>query len=166
MGITSGAVSVLLKVIALVLGRGISILFAIDAALAIVTLLGTMIFAQRATRALPAPVGHTDSFRPLLKFAGIASINIIIGLVVYQRTEVFLLAHFSTDSEIAILLVPLRCQCAPAAVAGRGLGARAAVATLWGAHQLEKRIRSDFARDPPRARPQHRDRHLPSRSGR
>lgn len=146
MGITSGAVSVVLKVISLALGRGISILFAIDAALAIVTLLGTMVFAQRATRVLPAPVRHTDSFRPLLKFAGIASINIIIGLVVYQRTEVFLLAHFSTDSEIAIYSIPFAMVSALLLLSQAvGSALAPAVATLWGAHQLD-RIRSGFSR--------------------
>jgi O-antigen/teichoic acid export membrane protein len=145
-GITSGGIALLLKIVALSAGGGISILFAIDAAIALANLAGTTWLAHRAEHRLPPSSHQTTVFGNLVRFAAIASLNIVISLIVYQRAEVFFLAHFSNDREIAKYSIPFSIVGALlllSAAVGSALGP--AVATLWGAGQVD-RIRSGFSR--------------------
>src|SRR5439155_23205669 len=74
------------------------------------------------------------------------SLNVFVTLIVYQRTEVFFLAHFSTDTQVALYSIPFSIVTAllllPRAIAG---AVAPAFATLWGAGEME-RIRSGFSR--------------------
>jgi O-antigen/teichoic acid export membrane protein len=145
-GIVSGSVALAFKLVALRLGGGITALFLIDATAITVNVAGTEFLARRAARGLPPPPRKAEDVRPLLRFAGVASLNAFVLLVVYQRTEVFFLAHYGTTTEIAIYAIPFSIVSAlllfPRAV---GSALAPAVATLWGGGELE-RIRAGFGR--------------------
>jgi O-antigen/teichoic acid export membrane protein len=145
-GIVSGSVALGLKLVALSLGGGITALFAIDAIAITANVVGTELLARRAAHSLPPPPKKAQDVRPLLKFAGIASLNAFVLLVVYQRTEVFFLAHYGNKTEIAIYAIPFSIVSAllllPRAV---GSALAPAVATLWGGGEIE-RIRTGFGR--------------------
>jgi O-antigen/teichoic acid export membrane protein len=108
--------------------------------------IGTQRLSRRAARAIPPPAPERPAVAPVVRFAAIASINIFISLVVYQRTEVFFLAHYSTDTEIALYSIPFAAVAAlilvPRAI---GLTLAPAIATLWGGGEVE-RIRSGLSR--------------------
>ena len=135
-----------IKIVALGRGGGIPALFAIDAAIVACNLIGTTMFARRAIDALPPEDRKTGGFGGIVKFAAIALIGFLISLVVYQRTEVFFPARYSTDPEIAIYAIPFSIVSAllllPWAIA---YALAPAVATLWGAGEVN-RIRSGFSR--------------------
>jgi O-antigen/teichoic acid export membrane protein len=146
-GITTGAVGSMAKVGALLAGAGVSELFAIDAAVVTVNVLGTTYLASRvAARFGPASESAGDLTRNVLRFAAIASLGLIINIVVYERSEVFFLERYSSDEQIALYAIPfsivLVLMLLPAAI---GTVVAPAVATLYGAGQSE-RIRSGFAR--------------------
>ena len=146
-GLSSGAVALAAKVVVLVAGGGITWLFAIDAVIVTINLLGTSLIAHRATRRiLPAdePVG--DLPRRVWRFASIAAVGVFINFVVYRRTEVFFLERFSTDTQVALYSVPFSLVetliLLPKTV---GTVIAPAVATLFGAGRHD-RIASGFNR--------------------
>ena len=146
MGITSGTVSAGAKVVALALGAGIVALFAIEFVIVLVNLAGTTVLARRQERLLPHGTVDAALKRHVLSFAGVIGISTVVNLVVYQRTEIFVLAHYNSDAEIARYSVPysmvttlLLLPTAASAVLSP------AIATLWGAGSLD-RIRSGVGR--------------------
>lgn len=145
-GVATGGLALGIKIVALMQGGGIVALFAIDVVITAANLLGTVLLARRAIRTLPPADGDTQVIPEVVRFAALASVGILITLVVYQRTEVFFLARYSTDSEIAIYSIPFSIVSAmlllPRAIA---YVLAPAVANLWGAGEME-RIRSSFSR--------------------
>jgi O-antigen/teichoic acid export membrane protein len=145
-GLVSGLVSVFAKVAILVAGGGITALFVVDAVITLANVVATQIFTRGVARQMPPPAVKGLPIRPVLRFAGISSVTIFVQLIVYQRTEVFFLAHYATDAEIAIYTIPLSVVTAlmllPRAI---GSALAPAIATLWGAGEIE-RIRSGFSR--------------------
>jgi O-antigen/teichoic acid export membrane protein len=151
-GMTTYGVNVGFTILILVLGGGISAVFAIDAITVIVNVTGTEALARRSTRELeaspglePARSGRAER-RRMVRFAGVSSINLFISLIVFQRTEVFFLAHYSTPTQVAIYSIPFSLVSAlilvPHAI---GNALAPAVATLWGAGHTD-RIRTGFGR--------------------
>lgn len=146
MGITTGTVSAAAKVVALALGAGIVALFAIEFVIVLANLAGTTTLAGRYLRLLPKGDADRAAKRRVLSFAGVVGISTVVNLVVYQRTEIFVLAHYRSDTEIARYSVPysmvttlLLLPTAASAVLSP------AVATLWGAGAID-RIRSGVGR--------------------
>lgn len=146
MGILTGTVSAGAKVVALATGHGIVAIFAIELAVVLANLIGTGVLAHHYQRDL----GHDDVQpglkRDVFRFAAIVGVSTVVGLVVYQRTEIFVLAHYRTDTDIARYSVPysmvttlLLLPSAASTVLSP------AVATLWGARDLD-RIRSGVSR--------------------
>ena len=105
-GLATGAGTALAIVALLAAGGGITEMFAVEALGSLVSLVWTSILARRAVRALP--VGRTPG-RSLIpevpRFAGIAFVNVALAFIVWQRSEIFFLAHFSTDAAVAIYSV-------------------------------------------------------------
>jgi O-antigen/teichoic acid export membrane protein len=145
-GLLTGAAALVAKVVVLVLGRGIVALFAIDALMSIANLVGNEVLAHRAEGGMPSASDRNIPIREVLKFAAVSSISILVSLVVYQRTEVFFLAHYSTDTEIALYSIPFAAVTA-LLLLPRSIGAALApaIATLWGAGETD-RIRSGISR--------------------
>jgi O-antigen/teichoic acid export membrane protein len=145
-GIVTGLIAMVARVVVVVRGGGVVELLAVDAIIAGFNLVGTAYLARR--------FGQRSDGRPLdralrgevVRFAGIASIGVVIAFIVGQRVEVLFLGHYSTDEEIARYAIPYSLVGAllliPAAL---GSAFSPAVATLWGAGQLE-RIKSGFSR--------------------
>ena len=127
-------------------------MFAIDAVTVVINVVGTEAFARRSTHPLERlagaepPVSPQSERRKMIRFAGVSSLNLFITLIVFQRTEVFFLAHYSTTTQVAIYSIPFSIVSAliliPRAI---GTMLTPAVATLWGAGQMD-RIRTGFAR--------------------
>lgn len=145
-GIASGFVAVVAKLIVLAAGGGIVDLFLIDALVAAANLVGTAYLARRvAGPARPAPLDR-ELRTDVVKFAGVASIGVVIAFVVGQRVEVLFLGHYASDAEIARYAIPFSLVAAllilPSAVAS---AFSPAVASLWGAGEID-RIRSGFSR--------------------
>jgi O-antigen/teichoic acid export membrane protein len=101
--VTGGIIA---KVVALSLGAGVSSLFAIDASTSLVTLLATFILARSALRSLTrSAVRNRRLHADVLRFAAISTLGILVTFVVWRRTEIFFLEHYSTDGQVALYSV-------------------------------------------------------------
>jgi len=144
--VASGGVAFALKVVALLFGGGVTAICAIDIVAFGGTLAVTAFFAGRAARALPAAPLDVHLRRSVLRFAGISSISVFVSFVVYHRTEVLFLGHYSSDAQIAIYWLPFTVVSGLMALTwALGAAFGPAVATLWGAQQID-RIRAGFSR--------------------
>jgi O-antigen/teichoic acid export membrane protein len=101
-GLVTGVATVPLTIIVLEAGGGITGLFGLEAAAVFTNLLWTSALARRLGKQLPAPEPAPGELRRrFLSFAGSTSIIVIIQFVVWRRSELFVLQHYSTDSQIA-----------------------------------------------------------------
>jgi O-antigen/teichoic acid export membrane protein len=145
-GIVSGGCSMVAKIVALALGGGIVTLFAIDLVIMVANLAGTALLAALHQRSLGREPVAPPLKRDILRFAGVVGFSGAANLVLYQRTEIFVLAHYRTDADLALYSVPFAFVTAllllPAATSS---ALSPAVATLWGAGDIQ-RIRSGYAR--------------------
>lgn len=102
-GLVTGVATVPLTLIVLDAGGGITGLFAVEAAAVLVNLLWTSVLARRLAVQLPAPASvPAELRRRFLSFAGSTTIIILIHFVVWRRSELFVMQHYSPDSEIAL----------------------------------------------------------------
>jgi len=89
-------------VVALELGGGISGLFAVEAVAVFINLVWTSALARRLEGALaPAEPVDPELRRRFWSFAASTSVIVIISFVVWRRSELFILQHYSTDAQIA-----------------------------------------------------------------
>lgn len=146
-GLTTATLGVPATITVLGAGGGITGMFAVEAAIVAVNLTFTTILARRAARQLSAaPEPDPRARRGMLRYAAWSTISVLLTLIVFRRSEFFLLDIWSTDSEIALYSIAF------AAVNALMLGFDAsaatlvpAVATLFGAGDSE-RIRSGYGR--------------------
>jgi O-antigen/teichoic acid export membrane protein len=144
--IASGGLAFVLKAVALPLGAGVTAICAIDIVAFGGNFIGTTLCARREARTLPASRLDPPVRRLVLRFAGIASISAFLAFVVYHRTEMLFLGHYSTDAQIALYYLPFTIVSALTLLTWSvGAAFGPAVATLWGANEIE-RIRSGFSR--------------------
>lgn len=145
-GITTGVGGMLAKVAVAVGGGGIADLFLVDLCLAVANLAGTAYLARRVHRELPPPQFPADLHRAVRRFSLISTITTFTSFVVYQRTEVFVLAHYRNDTDIARYTVPFSLVTAllliPSALT---TVVTPAFATLWGAQALDS-LRRGYSR--------------------
>ena len=135
-------------------GGGITGLFAVEAVAVFVNLLWTRALARRLDVQLPrAEPIDPELRRRFLSFAGSTTIIVIIRFVVWRRSELFVLQHYSTDSQIALYSIAF------AAVSGLSklpetveTVAMPAVANLVGTGEEERIRRGSGARSAARAR--------------
>ncbi len=146
-GLVNGCVGTIAVVFVLAAGWGVTGMFAVEAAVGLANLVWTALLARRALREIsPGVDSARDMRRPLLGYATAATYGIVLTLIVWRRSEFFLLERFSTDAEIALYSVAFALVAAliqfPDAIAG---AAFPAFATLSGAGEHE-RIRIGFGR--------------------
>jgi O-antigen/teichoic acid export membrane protein len=146
-GLVTGVATVPMTIVALELGGGITGLFAVEAAAVLVNLVWSSTLARAAIRRFPdvEPVAP-ELRRRFLGFAGWTTLITVIHIVVWRRSELFVLQHYSTDAEIAFYSIAF------AAVSGLAklpetveAVAMPAVANLFGGGEAE-RIRRGFWR--------------------
>jgi O-antigen/teichoic acid export membrane protein len=146
-GLVSGAFATGATVVVLAAGGGITGMFAVEVAASAVNLAWTSVLARRlVTEIAPVrePAGDVESL--VLRYAGLASIGVVLTFVVWRRSEFFFLERYSTDAQIALYSIAF----AVVTALGRIFEAIAtvvspAVATLLGAGQTD-RIRVGYGR--------------------
>jgi O-antigen/teichoic acid export membrane protein len=146
-GVTSGAVSTGATIAVLAAGGGITGIFAVEAAVAGLTLVWIWALAGRLLRSDTYSGDAGDApVRPMFRYAGMATVGVALTLVVWRRSEFLFLNQYSSDSQIGFYSVAFAAIAAliviPTAIAQTFLPA---VATLQGAGQLD-RIRTGYAR--------------------
>jgi O-antigen/teichoic acid export membrane protein len=152
-GLVTGAGSTVAIIIVLAAGGGITGMFAVEAAVAAVSLAWTAVLARRVTSEVIPPVRRRLTGaawrtlrREVWRYAIPTSYGVLLTILVWRRSEFFFLDRYSTDTQIALYSVVFAVVAAliqlPDAIAAITLPA---VATLSGAGQAE-RIRSGFSR--------------------
>jgi O-antigen/teichoic acid export membrane protein len=146
-GLVTGTLTVPAMIAVLAADGGITGMFAVEAVFSAVNLLWTSLLAARVVRGLSGrAVSSPELRRQTTAYAVGSSVNVILSVVVYKRSEFFFLDRFSSDSEIAIYSIAF------AAVTALALLPEAitavvvpAFATLVGAGAMD-RLRSGFGR--------------------
>lgn len=148
-GLATGTVGTAAVVVVLSLGGGIVGMFAVEAAVTSVNLLLAGLFARRALaeQLPPAPLAAgTPLQREILRYAAVASIQVLFHLVVWRRSEFFLLNRYAPDSAIAMYSIAFSAMWALERLpTGMTAALTPAFATLLGAGNID-RVRSGFAR--------------------
>jgi O-antigen/teichoic acid export membrane protein len=146
-GLVTGLLSLAAIIGVLAGGYGITGMFAVEAGVSAVNLLWTGVLARRALRDL-SPVSEPpgELRRLVARYTLLDSIGVLLTLVVWRRSELFFLEHYSTDRQIALYSIPFAMVAALGLLPG-ALGATltSAVATLFGAGSHD-RIRSGYGR--------------------
>ena len=103
-GLVTGLVGVPATIAVLAAGGGITGMFAVEAAIGVVTLTWTGTLARRYVTALaPRPEPARAASRQVARYAAILSIGVVLTMVVSRRSEeLFFLAHYSTDEQLAL----------------------------------------------------------------
>jgi len=146
-GLATGTVGTAATVVVLAAGGGITGMFAVEACVALATLALLGRVARQASLALPAPPEAPPQLRrAVVRYAAVSSISIVITLVIWRRSELFFLEHFSSDTEIAFYSIAFAAVTAPVVIFQAMTSVLfPAVATLFGAG-AEERIRSGYSR--------------------
>ncbi|HEX9994919.1 MAG TPA: oligosaccharide flippase family protein, partial [Acidimicrobiales bacterium] len=143
--LVTGAVGAAATVAVLASGGGIVAMFVVEAAVTVVNLAWTEAIARRAIASLPPP-GPAPDRGPVLRYAGLGTVEVVLALVVWRRSEFLFLDRWSTDTELAVYSVAFAATAAlarlPEAVASV---VTPAVATLVGAEHLD-RVRAGLGR--------------------
>lgn len=146
-GIVTGALSVVATIGVLAAGYGIVGMFVVEAIISLTVLASSTILAQRAVSEIKEePEPADDIKRKILPYAGWVSIDIVLGFVVWRRSEFFFLEAYSTDAQIAFYSIAFGAVAALLKVTSiASMVAAPAVATLLGAGD-RGRIASGFGR--------------------
>lgn len=146
--LVTGAASTAGSLVVLALGGGISELVAVQVSAIAGNFVGMSVLGARYLKRLPSGDAHLwHQFRgQVVRYALFTSATLILLYLVEQRTEIFFLARFASDADIAVYSIAFSgfavLALFPAAVAAV---VSPAVATLYGGGQLE-RIEAGFER--------------------
>jgi O-antigen/teichoic acid export membrane protein len=145
--LSTGAVSAAATVVVLLVGGGITGMFAVLAAANVVMLLWGSALARKlfgGSSVASQPLGPLA--REMLRFGLIASVPMVLSFIVFQRSEFFFLEHYSTNTQIALYSIAfsayLAFVAAPIAIANM---IAPAVGALHGAGE-SRRIKFGYAR--------------------
>lgn len=113
---------------------------------AVIGLWSAIALRDALARSTVTPQRSAELEHAMLRFAAGTSFTVVLTLIVYQRSEVFFLNHFSSDAEIAHYAIAASALvvllAAPQAL---GVALAPALANLHGAGQTE-RIRAGYSR--------------------
>jgi O-antigen/teichoic acid export membrane protein len=147
-GLVAGGLATVATVVVLLLGGGITGMFAVEALASTIGLLWTGALARRAIVVVAPTMGPRDAAlrRAVTRFGLAASVAVVLDLIVWHRFEFFFLNHYSTEAEIAYYSIAfavvnglIRLPAAAASVFAP------AAANLFGAGEFN-RIRTGFGR--------------------
>jgi O-antigen/teichoic acid export membrane protein len=146
-GLLTGALAVPLTIGVLLLGGGITGMFAAEAGIALLNLIGLGLLVLRRVRTLPAAPRLEPQLRRVVVRYSLASVaGSVLTFVIWRRSEFFFLAHYSTQAEIALYSIPYGMTTALATLPQAFGGVVSpAFATLHGAGARE-RLRSGLGR--------------------
>jgi O-antigen/teichoic acid export membrane protein len=145
--VVSGAAAVGATVVVLLAGGGVSGMVAVTAAAAVAMVVWTTLLAHR--RALSSsverePLGALRT--EVVRFSLALSVPVILNLVVVQRSELFFLERFSSNTQIAYYSIAFSATAALTAVpTAIGAVLTPSVAALAGSGEFD-RIRSGYSR--------------------
>jgi O-antigen/teichoic acid export membrane protein len=149
-GLVTGMVATGAIVAVLAAGGGITGMFAVEAAVAVVNLAWTGALAHRQLLRI-APTPRREAAAAALRrdartYAILASLTSVVTFVVWRRSELFFLQHYSSSAEIAFYSIPFSLMTALIALP-QSLSevVSPAVATLFGAGARE-RIQRGYGR--------------------
>lgn len=106
-GMTTGGIGAAATVAVLAAGGGIAGMFAVEVAISAANLVWTARLARRDTAAMPDDqgAGFAEVRHDFLRYAGAGSIDVIVTLIVFRRSEFFFLQRYGTDTDIAFYSV-------------------------------------------------------------
>jgi O-antigen/teichoic acid export membrane protein len=142
-----GAAGTVTTVIALLLGGGITSIFAVLAATNVLLVISAWAVWRRLLARIQAPrVPLGPLGRDVFRFAVGASVPVLMSFLIFQRSEFFFLDHYSSDSQIALYSIAFSVYASALALPNAISSTFApAVATLLGA-EAHDRIRSGYGR--------------------
>lgn len=146
-GLTTSAVGTAATIAVLAAGGGIPGMFAVEVVAVAVNLGWVGVRALHELRRLAPQAGDPDGLvGQILRFAAVASVQVVLAYVVWQRSEFFFLDRYSVPAQIAVFSIAFAAASAVQKVLEAVSGALyPALATLLGAGQHE-RIRSAVGR--------------------
>ena len=147
-GLATGTAATAAIVIVLAAGGGITGMFAVEAVVALANLAWTSALGRRALRGIAdAPrVAATSVRRNARSYALFASASGVVTFVVWRRSELFFLQHYSANAEMAFYSIAFAVVTALTALpTALGDVVSPAVATLYGAGATE-RIQRGYGR--------------------
>ena len=145
---TTGGVGAAATVAVLAAGGGIAGMFAVEVVVSAVNLLWTaaLVRRDRAAMADDGGVGLAEIRPRLLRYVGGLSVDVILTLIVFRRSEFFFLDRYGSDEEIAFYSVAFAAVAAVLRVFDGIAGVLApAFAELVGADS-SSRLRTGFGR--------------------
>jgi O-antigen/teichoic acid export membrane protein len=145
--IITGAGAVVATVVVLVLGAGVDGMLGVTAASAVAMLIWLTLLARRRLAPLNPERQRLGPLRAeVVAFSVALSVPVILNLVVFQRSELFFLEHFSSNRQIALYSIAFSATAALTAIsAGIGAVLTPSIATLVGGREFD-RIRRGFSR--------------------
>jgi O-antigen/teichoic acid export membrane protein len=147
-GLTTTLVSVPSTIAVVASGGGITGIFAVEAVVAAVNLTWSVLFARRTLRATAPAAAAVErrSPAPFLRFAALTTLDTLLFLVVWRRSEFFFLNAYSSDAEIGFYSIAFALVNALVLIPQSVASVTApAFATLFGAGE-SGRIRSGYGR--------------------
>lgn len=147
-GLATGVVGTAATVVVLALGGGIAGMFAVELVVVLVNLSWAKVLADRALPggSAEAAFRSTRWRREVGGFAALATVQALLTLIVWRRSEVFFLDLFASTTEIAHYSIAFGIAFAVQQLPGGLVGALIpAIATLLGAGQTD-RIRAGVGR--------------------
>jgi O-antigen/teichoic acid export membrane protein len=146
-GLVSGTITVPATIVVLAAGGGIVGMFAVEAAVAAINLVWTIVLAQRMLNRIAPEAAPAPALRRLAaRFAMWTTVSAGLSLIAWRRSEFFFLAHYSSDAQIGFYSIAFATVSALTALLERlSTVVTSAFATLRGA-QAAERIRSGFSR--------------------
>lgn len=147
-GLALGTASTVATVVVLAAGGGITGMFAVEAPVALTTLVALGWLAGRVRRELGTRSGPIAPHlrREAVRYTLVTSVGVVLTFVVWRRSELFFLERFSSDTQIALYSIAFAAAAAPVVLFQGITGAiLPAVATLHGAGERD-RIQTGFSR--------------------
>jgi O-antigen/teichoic acid export membrane protein len=145
--VITGAAAVVATVVVLLAGGGVTGMIGVTAVAAVAQVVWTTVLGRRRLRAITADREPLGSYRiEVIRYSLAFSVPVILSLIVVQRSELFFLERFSSDTQIAYYSIAFSATAAltafPAAI---GAILTPSVATLVGSGELH-RIRRGYSR--------------------
>ena len=105
--LATGLLGTCATVVVLAAGGRIVAMFAVEAAVAAISLAVTGVLARRALAGIDGTDRATKvPMRHVRRFTLVASITAVLDFVVWRRSEFFFLNHYSSDTQIALYSIP------------------------------------------------------------